>query len=207
MTDTNNDSNNAYKFSPAFKNFPYDSQKVFRLLLLAMAYPATIIEEDLNHLFVSPPPLEKEAASILLTLCDFDTGIYLSPSLNNVSQYLSFHTGAKIVPIKKASFALFGNIKELTKLEDLNWGTEKYPDHSTTLIIGGSFNGEGPDLHASGPGIKEPKLFTGHGLTTKFIEERELMVQSFPLGVDIFLVGFEKICALPRTTKLDFKNF
>jgi alpha-D-ribose 1-methylphosphonate 5-triphosphate synthase subunit PhnH len=190
---------------PAFESFPYDSQKVFRLLLNAQAYPARVINFDFQSLFLAPPPMDPAAAAILLTLCDYDTGIFLSPSLKDAGSYLTFHTGAKTASQGDAVFALYRNPGELSSLSDLSKGTESYPDHSATIILAGALSEEGPDLIASGPGIKEPKPFKGRGLSKAFVEERALALMDYPLGVDIFLTCPDSSCALPRTTMLEFK--
>jgi alpha-D-ribose 1-methylphosphonate 5-triphosphate synthase subunit PhnH len=193
------------QFKPAFGSFPYDSQKVFRLLLNAQAYPGTIQSFDFKGLFLSPPPLDAGAAALLLTLCDYDTGIYLSPSVAKAEAYLSFHTGARISGREDSSFAVYGSLSELGRLSDHSMGSESYPDRSATLVVSGALKGDGPDLIASGPGIKELKLLRGHGLSRAFVEERSLALSCYPLGVDVFLTSPDSVLALPRTTRLELK--
>lgn len=194
--------------APAFRDHPHDSQKVFRLALEAMARPARFLEADFAGLFPAPPPLDPAAAALILTLCDHDTGLYLSPSLAGAAGYFSFHTGARPCHPSEAAFAVAGDLSEAPPLDALGWGDEACPDLGATLVIcclpgGGGAVPPGMALRASGPGLGTPLEFAGHGLTEAFVGERELMRACYPQGVDVFLTGGSLICALPRTTALE----
>jgi alpha-D-ribose 1-methylphosphonate 5-triphosphate synthase subunit PhnH len=152
--------------------------------------------------------LDPVATGLLLSLLDCDSGFFLSESLKHAGPFLSFHTGARERPLGEASFAAFSGDDPPESLSSLSWGTENCPDLSATIILCGSLDegesGRGSVLLAKGPGVKTPKLFSGHGLSDSFVRERALMQKSYPLGVDVFLTGKGKIAALPRTLKLEF---
>ncbi|MDR2350927.1 MAG: phosphonate C-P lyase system protein PhnH [Deltaproteobacteria bacterium] len=195
-------------FAPGFRSFPYDSQKVFRLALNAMAHPATVFEGDFAALFAAPPPLFPEGAALLLTLCDYETGIHLSRSLKRAEPWLSFHAGSGMTDPREAAFAAFEDISELPPLREFRWGDERSPELSAILIAGKVLDEDAPKnrpdgkrLFASGPGIEFPKAMPGT-LPEAFVGEREDMRKRFPLGVDFFFTGKNKIMGLPRTTRL-----
>ncbi|MDR2461125.1 MAG: phosphonate C-P lyase system protein PhnH [Deltaproteobacteria bacterium] len=190
-------------FASTFKDYPYDSQKVIRVLLEAQARPATLMEMDFRGLFTTPPPIDPALAAIILTLCDFSTSLYLSPSFSHLAKYFAFHAGVKLQECRDADFILVGDIKEISDLSLFKWGTECAPEDSATLVIQLNFASKGPKLRARGPGIKESLFLNFLPLSPSFLEERNAMTSSFPRGLDIFFAGGQSLCALPRTTILE----
>ena len=74
-----------------------DAQHSFRRLLKAMSEPGVIVA--LHQLKRGWQPLNIATTSVLLTLADNDTPVWLSTPLNNdiVNQSLRFHTNAPLV--------------------------------------------------------------------------------------------------------------
>ncbi|ACD07605.1 protein PhnH [Shigella boydii CDC 3083-94] len=74
-----------------------DAQHSFRRLLKAMSEPGVIVA--LHQLKRGWQPLNIATTSVLLTLADNDTPVWLSAPLSNdiVSQSLRFHTNAPLV--------------------------------------------------------------------------------------------------------------
>ena len=79
------------------------------------------------------------SAAVALTLCDFQTPVWLSPDLRNdkVVHYLRFHTGAPIVDeLEEAHFAFLPRQRtSCRRLTLFAQGTHEYPDRSATLVI------------------------------------------------------------------------
>ncbi|ECC7018052.1 carbon-phosphorus lyase subunit PhnH, partial [Salmonella enterica] len=74
-----------------------DAQQSFRRLLKAMSEPGVMVGlHQLNHGW---QPLNLATTSVLLTLVDGDTPVWLSPAVNNdiARQNLRFHTNAPLV--------------------------------------------------------------------------------------------------------------
>ena len=74
-----------------------DAQHSFRRLLKAMSEPGVIVA--LHQLKRGWQPLNIATTSVLLTLADNDTPVWLAAPLSNdiVSQSLRFHTGATLI--------------------------------------------------------------------------------------------------------------
>ena len=57
--------------------------------------------------FAPPAPLFAPAAALLLTLCDFETSVWLDPPLARqrraLREFLRFHTGARLVGVAGAT--------------------------------------------------------------------------------------------------------
>ena len=82
---------------PAFSLAVQDAQHSFRRLLKAMSEPGVIVSlQQLQHGW---QPLNVASTSLLLTLADHETPVWLASALHNdlVGQNLRFHTGAPLV--------------------------------------------------------------------------------------------------------------
>jgi alpha-D-ribose 1-methylphosphonate 5-triphosphate synthase subunit PhnH len=113
-----------------------DSARAFRLMLDAMARPGRFV--SMPAMIDAPPPLLPTAATICLTLCDYDTPLWLDETYRTpvVLDYVRFHSGAPIVAnISAASFLLCSPASAAQALAAANRGTAEYPDTSATLII------------------------------------------------------------------------
>src|SRR5690606_9187527 len=95
--------------SAGFADPVRDAQGCFRAIMNALARPGTLQRIDPGAL-EPPAPLTPTAAAVALTLFDYDTPIWLDPSLARsaaVAAFLRFHTGAPIVAdALEAAFAL-----------------------------------------------------------------------------------------------------
>ena len=189
--------------SGGFANPVFDAQGVFRRVMDAMARPGTI--RDLSEAARPPAPLGRAAGAIALTLCDHDTRVYLSATLQKagVGEWLGFHTGAALTREKvDASFAFFEAGAPLAPFGLFSAGTQEYPDRSTTVVIEVAGLEGGEPLTLSGPGIRDKASIAPLGLPdvflTQWMENRRL----FPRGIDLILTSGDRIVCLPRTTRI-----
>ena len=78
-------------------------------------------------------------AAIALTLFDHDTPLWLDAPMSqtpDVAKWLKFHTSAPVIADSSiCSFALIGDAAALPALDRFSFGTNEYPDRSTTLIL------------------------------------------------------------------------
>ena len=178
--------------SGGFQNPPVQSADAFRAALNVMARPGRI--ETLGGAS-APAPVSAAAATLLQTLCDRETPLYLAPGHDTpaVREWIAFHIGAPICNPETAQFAL-GRWQAFGPLAAFPIGTPDYPDRSTTLIVEMDIlSATGPRL--SGPGIKtEARLLLP--TTDAFQTNRAL----FPLGHDFFFTAGSHLAALPRST-------
>ncbi len=180
-----------------------DSARAFRLMLDAMARPGRILPID-TALEV-PAPLLPSSAAICLSLCDYDTPLWLDESLRQtqVLDYLRFHTGAPTeADMKRASFLLCTPESALDTLAEANRGSAEYPDASATLIVQVPKLAAGDRLILKGPGIDGETDFRTLGLGERFWDAMADNHQLFPLGADVFFAAPAKMAALPRSTHI-----
>jgi alpha-D-ribose 1-methylphosphonate 5-triphosphate synthase subunit PhnH len=188
---------------PAFPDPVRQSQSVFRLAMEAMASPGRI--RALHSGFVPPAPLNGPAAALLLTLCDYETPVWLDPACAEsatLPAFLRFHTGASLAHSPAdAAFAVIANAAVMLPLSAFAQGTPAYPDRSTTLIVqvetltcGG--------WKLEGPGIRGSTRFRAAQLPAGFVDGLRANRTTFPCGVDIFLASADAIAALPRSVRV-----
>lgn len=145
----------------------------------------------------APEGLGIAAASLLLTLCDPETGIYLATDVDSAGLrgWLTFHTGAPIVPAAEADFAV-GGWAALMPLDQYRIGTSEYPDRSATLVVEGG-DLAAPNARLTGPGIKDSAQMY---LPDVALMQRNSML--YPLGVDFFFTSGSQVAALPRSSQI-----
>ena len=148
-----------------------DAQQSFRRLLKAMSEPGVIVA--LHQLKHGWQPLGLATTSVLLTLVDGDTPVWLAPSMDNdiARQNLRFHTNAPLVD--QPQLAAFAVADERISSEQL-----------------------------TGAGIAEERMIAPQ-LPECLIHELTERPHPFPLGVDLILTCGERLLAIPRTTHVE----
>lgn len=186
-----------------FDSEVFDSQAVFRHLLMSMAYPGTIAELKMD--LACPGRLSPAAGAVLLTLLDYETPLWTdldpdSPELH----WLTFHTGAPVTPDPAvAGFALITDTNVLNGPGRFNPGTAASPDISTTLVIQAQAMDPGRHLRLTGPGIENETFIHVAGIPEPFWENRTVINQGCPAGIDMIVVHEGRFCAIPRTTRIE----
>ncbi|WP_027235347.1 phosphonate C-P lyase system protein PhnH [Leisingera caerulea] len=181
-------------YAGGFSNPPVDAAHAFRAAMNAMARPGQV--QDITG--AAPPDgISVAAGSLLLTLCDPETGVYLAPGTDSgaLRGWLAFHTGAPVVAAEQADFAL-GSWEALMPLDRFRIGTPEYPDRSATLIVE-TPGFAAPNVVLSGPGIKDKARMQLPELTA-FQNNTAL----YPLGMDFFFTAGAQVAALPRSTRI-----
>src|ERR1700688_2968424 len=131
------------------------AQSTFRSVMDAMARPGSVQQVAAGT--GTPSPLMRGTAAIALTLFDHDTPVWLDPAMSatsDVTKWLKFHTGAPVIKDPSiCSFALIGDARALPALDRFAFGSNEYPDRSTTLILQVGSLTEGTHFELRGPGI------------------------------------------------------
>lgn len=182
----------AQTLSGGFETPPVDSAHAFRAVMEAMARPGQI--KDISG--AQPPaPLTAAAGSVLLTLCDTDTPIYLAgdADTDDVRAWLAFHTGAPLTGPSQAMFAV-GRWEALMPLQGYQIGTSEYPDRSATLIV------ECTELTTSGANLSGPGIKARAALSLPELDAFQSNRGLFPLGLDFIFTCGGQVAALPRST-------
>ncbi len=175
-----------------FDNPAIQSAHAFRKVMEAMARPGAIYDISGAE---PPAQLSRAAGSILLTLCDTDTPVYLAGDADDpaVRAWLAFHTGAPLTGPSHCMFAI-GTWDALAPLSSYPIGTSEYPDRSATLIV------ECAELAPSGATLQGPGIKSQAALSLPDIEAFQINRTLFPLGLDFILTSGSQLAALPRTT-------
>lgn len=184
------------------------AQSTFRAIMNAMAQPGHV--QSITTATGAPLPMMRGAAALALTLFDHDTLIWLDSGMSetpDVAKWLKFHTGAPIV-LESAvcSFALIADAENLPALKRFSFGTNEYPDRSTTLVVQVESLARGQRYELRGPGIDGTTLLRAMIKPTDLFERLAVNAPLFPRGIDVVLVCDDAIVAVPRTTRLAAKE-
>ena len=179
----------------AFSNAPIDAAFAFRAAMNAMARPGRI--ERIAGA-TPPAPLSVAAGSLLLTLCDPETPLYLAGDYDcaPVRDWVTFHCGAPFAGPGRAMFAV-GAWGDLAPLDAYGIGTAEYPDRSASLIV------ECEAITTDGPRLTGPGIESSASLSLPEVAAFQANATLFPLGLDFWFTAGDQIAALPRTTKVE----
>ncbi len=184
------------------------AQSTFRSVMDAMARPGSV--QRIAAAAGTPSPVMRGAAAIALTLFDHDTPVWLDPMMSetlDVAKWLKFHTGAPVVRDSSiCSFALIGDAKALPALDRFAFGSNEYPDRSTTLILQVDSLSQGPSFELRGPGIDGVAILQATIQPDDLFERLAINAALFPRGIDVVLVHDDSIVAIPRSTRLVAKG-
>ena len=177
-----------------FTDAPRDAAFAFRALMTAMARPGSIKELGGAR---PPAPLSEAAGTLLLTLTDPDTPLYLAGAADtqDVRDWVAFHTGAPLTGPVDCTFAV-GTWEEVLPLADYPVGTPEYPDRSATLIV------EVPELENAGSRLTGPGIRDSAELALPDPLAFARNAAQFPLGLDFYFTSGARIAALPRSTRI-----
>ena len=180
------------------------AQSVFRSVMDAMARPGSI--QRVASAAGTPSAMMRGTAAIALTLFDHDTPIWLDGRMSataDVAKWLKFHTSAPVVTDPSiASFALVGDPENLPALDRFAFGSNEYPDRSTTLIVQVESLADGAIVELQGPGIDGSAALRASIQPRDLFERLAINATLFPRGIDVVLVHDDSIVAIPRTTRL-----
>jgi alpha-D-ribose 1-methylphosphonate 5-triphosphate synthase subunit PhnH len=192
---------------PAFAEPTRDSQMVFRQVMDAMARPGSIV--DLSFAPDAPDGLHRAAGAVALTLFDFETPVWLDPALRagDAEAWMRFHCGCPLTDAPRAAaFALIADAARAPELSAFNLGDAKYPDRSTTVLFQVSALTGGPPATLSGPGVKGETVVAPQGLPPSFWNQLIANNARFQFGVDVLLVAYGVLMALPRSSRIQFEG-
>jgi alpha-D-ribose 1-methylphosphonate 5-triphosphate synthase subunit PhnH len=184
------------------------AQSTFRSVMDAMARPGSV--QRIAVAAGAPAAMMRGTAAIALTLFDHDTPVWLDPRMSatpEVTKWLKFHTGAPVIADSSiCSFALVGDARALPALDRFAFGSNEYPDRSTTLILQVESLAQGRGFELRGPGIDGSAVLQAAIQPADLFERLTINAALFPRGIDVVLVADDAIVAVPRTTRLVAKG-
>lgn len=184
---------------PGFADPATDAQSCFRAVLEAMSRPGAITCAGGG--LHPPAPLDPATAAVLLTLADADTPLWLDPAAAAAADWAAFHCGAARAGSPGA--AAFACALAMPALSSLNPGTDLAPEDSATLILQVPALGRGTAYRLTGPGLRTPATLRLDGLPDDFAVQWAANHAQYPCGVDIVLCEGERLCALPRSVRIE----
>jgi alpha-D-ribose 1-methylphosphonate 5-triphosphate synthase subunit PhnH len=180
------------------------AQSTFRSVMDAMARPGSV--QRIQSTAGAADIMMRGTAALALTLFDHDTPIWLDPAMSatpEVARWLKFHTSAPLTADSSiASFALVGDPQNLPALDRFAFGSNEYPDRSTTLILQVESLDDGLVVELQGPGIDGTAALRASIQPRDLFERLNINAGLFPRGIDVVLVHDDAIVAIPRTTRL-----
>ena len=191
------------KIRPAFADPVRESQLAFRKIMDAVARPGT--RADFGAAIEPPAGLGVAAATVALTLFDFETTVWLEPALRGgeTESWVRFHCGCPLpTDPAPAAFAIVTDVAAAPPLSAFNLGDAKYPDRSTTLILQAASLDGGPTATLSGPGIRDQATVAARGLPDGFWSQMQDNNAKFQFGVDVMLVAGAALVAVPRSSQI-----
>jgi alpha-D-ribose 1-methylphosphonate 5-triphosphate synthase subunit PhnH len=184
------------------------AQSTFRSVMDAMARPGSVAR--IVATTGAPAVMMRGTAAIALTLFDHDTPIWLDSMMSetsDVKKWLKFHAGAPVIEDSSiCHFALIGDPGALPALDRFAFGSNEYPDRSTTLIIQVESLAQGPAFELRGPGIDGTAVLKATIQPLDLFERLAINQSLFPRGIDVVLVAGDSVVAIPRTTRLVAKG-
>jgi alpha-D-ribose 1-methylphosphonate 5-triphosphate synthase subunit PhnH len=184
------------------------AQSTFRSVMDAMARPGSV--QHITSAAGAPDAMMRGTAAIALTLFDHDTPVWLDPAMSetsDVASWIKFHASAPVVSDPSiSSFALIGDAQNLPALERFSFGSNEYPDRSTTLILQVVSLTQGRVFELRGPGIDGTALLRAAIAPVDLFERLAINATLFPRGIDVVLVHGDAIVAIPRTTRVVVKG-
>jgi alpha-D-ribose 1-methylphosphonate 5-triphosphate synthase subunit PhnH len=179
------------------------AQSTFRSVMDAMARPGSV--QRIASAAGTPAAMMHGTAAIALTLFDHDTPVWLDGRMSataDVAKWLKFHTSAPVVVDSSiAGFALVGDPENLPALHRFAFGSNDYPDRSTTLVVQVESLTDGPAVELQGPGIEGSTALRASIQPRDLFERLAVNATLFPRGIDVVLVHDDTIVAIPRTTR------
>lgn len=182
------------------------TQRAFRLLLLAMSRPGTIVDFPAGDLSAQDLPLGHAATAVALTLVDLDTPIWLGDGYEAALGYLRFHCGARTSDAGACRFAFAASSVSLPDLNTFDLGSAEFPDRSTTLVleVGHLHPGDANSgMRLMGPGLERAARLDVGGTDARLWRQWQQLRPLFPRGIDLILTCGGQLAALPRTTLVE----
>ena len=183
------------------------AQSTFRSVMDAMARPGSV--QRIAAVAGTPGTMMRGTAAIALTLFDHDTPVWLDKRMSatpDVARWLKFHTSAPVIADSSiSSFALIGDPQSLPALEYFAFGSNEYPDRSTTVILQVDSLASGPAFALTGPGIDGTAVLQAK-IPANLLEQLAINEALFPRGIDVVLVADDAVVAIPRTTRVMSKG-
>ena len=180
----------------------FDSQKVFRHLLEAMANPGRRcdIRSQSEKLFGDDPDMLAVAMTLL------DAGVsFCAPHNPALTEQIVLLTHAKSVPLEQADYVFLSAQDQLPgMLASAKRGTLENPHTSATLIVKVPEGQAGEQVLLSGPGVDGLAAAVVPSDVKQAVALRDRQDYDYPHGIDfIFLLPESELLCIPRLVRME----
>ncbi|KAJ54270.1 phosphonate metabolism protein PhnH [Actibacterium mucosum KCTC 23349] len=110
-------------------------------------------------------------------------------------------TGAKVAELTDADHVFAGTLGDLAVLDQLQMGSDLYPDDGATLVVHADLK-TGPMLRLTGPGVDGTLDVHIGGLPDGFWQRRA-QIMRYPAGFELFLLDDDQVMGIPRSTQVE----
>ncbi len=190
-------------------NRVFDTQRIYRLMLDAMARPGKIMVLPRPELY-PPAGITSYAAGAAFTLLDGETTFALLPDSDLPRQYICLNSGSRVEELSRAQFIILDGWVDFPALAGLCRGDLLFPERGATLIImvdAIAEEGGGLRLTLRGPGVDGVRTLAIKGLCPANMHRVRELNREFPLGVDLILTDQNgTLAALPRSCAVDIEG-
>lgn len=176
-----------------------DSQKCFRALMNALAFPGRV--QCVPTSPETPQGWSSALAAATLTLLDAETPVWLdeTAATPDARSMIRFHAGAPIVDRpERASFCVLLD-PATAPYDAFPIGLDQYPDRSATLLLQTDALTAGPTQILRGPGVDGVQSFEPKADLSTFWTAWRRNHALFPLGFDAFFFAGDEVAGLPRS--------
>jgi alpha-D-ribose 1-methylphosphonate 5-triphosphate synthase subunit PhnH len=187
----------------------HDSQRTFRTLMMALAFPGVIHTLKPISLSIGMPDMDF-ILQPFLTLLDLETHFYVhlkDPARQEeIISYLEINTNSHTIAAERADYILCLESSLNEKYETLKQGTLSHPHHSATVFYRVDEIRYPPEtgnliLSLTGPGIKDRQSVAVSGLAPDEPRYWREYKNDYPMGVDIYLVSRTgTVMGIPRSS-------
>ena len=184
----------------------FDSQKVFRLILEAMANPARIASiKKYADKFLTAYDCHSVFLTVAMTLLDNEISFNACEN-HSLTDEIASLTLAKKEKIEEADFIFiyYSDVKKIENvIESVKCGTLADPHKSATVIIK-NFGEPDCRLAFSGPGIDGDVKIETSQIVKNTLALRDAQNYEYPQGIDLIFISDEgELFAIPRLVKME----
>lgn len=189
----------------------FDAQQDFRKIMDVMARPGKIVQLKKDNMEINSN-LNSGGCLIAFALLNADVSFFAEHNWE-LESFLTVNTSCAPTELEKADYLFVSGQSAHKYVENAKEGVLEYPENSATIIINTEKVSESPLddselITLDGPGVDGKKEVYIKGTSRDFFEAILEKNSEYPLGVDTFITDQEgNIMAIPRTNKLQLKNF
>ena len=204
--------NTAFRTPTAYEEF---CTITYRLLLDCLSRPGTIVQLPTVDFLAVPTDLIAGSTTnpfclaACMSLVDQETSVVLAAAGNWVAEHhpaaawVHVRTNARRSAASDSAFACLWDVASLALLPSLSHGSLTFPERSATAFCAVDSLSAHGTWELSGPGIQTTKELGISNVTSEQMGYIQASRQSYPLGVDVFLVDATGRCVgLPRSTRI-----